>query len=170
MYLQDSRNLGHCLKSNVVKLLSVWDLKIVENIWVDNLRNICCSQVFHGRGFSLELLSRMALLNERIGIWWRWLDVSYRPKTCRQSFGLKQFIVKNYLLNQILTREVCHVTPINKCCGKKPSISHLRMFGCVTRAHISDDYKKKLDANSHTCIMMDYYEELKSYQLFDPVT
>ena len=58
-----------------------------------------------------------------------------------------------YILNQILTREVCHVTPIDKWCGKKPL----------------DDYKKKLDGKSHACIMMGYYEESKSYRLFDLV-
>jgi hypothetical protein len=34
-------------------------------------------------------------------------------------------------------------------------------------AHI--DCKKKLDAKSHSCIMMGYSEEFKDYQLFDPV-
>jgi hypothetical protein len=61
------------------------------------------------------------------------------------------------------------VTPIKKWSGKKPSIGHLRMFGCVAWAHISDNCRKKLDDESHSCIMMGYLKESKGYQLFDPV-
>ena len=75
----------------------------------------------------------------------------------------------NYLLNMIPTREVCHVTPIEKWCGKKTSIGHLRMFGCVSWAHILDDCKKKLDEKGHACIIMGYSKESKSYSLFDPI-
>ena len=73
----------------------------------------------------------------------------------------------NYILNQIPTRVVCHVTSVEKWCGKKPSIDQLRMFGCVVWAHFSDDCRTKLDAKNHACIMMDYSEESKAYQLFD---
>ena len=59
------------------------------------------------------------------------------------------------------------MTPVEKWCRKKPSINHLRTFGCVAWAHISNDYRKKLDAKSYACIMMGYYS--KSYQLFDLV-
>ena len=63
---------------------------------------------------------------------------------------------ENYLLNRIPTRVVYHVTLVDMWCGKKPFIGHVRMFGYVTLAHISDDCRKSLDAKSHACIMMGY--------------
>ena len=50
-----------------------------------------CSQVLLSRGLSLTLLNRTMLLNERIGLWWRWLDISNRPKTYRRSIGINLF-------------------------------------------------------------------------------
>jgi hypothetical protein len=66
-------------------------------------------------------------------------------------------------------KAVCHVTPVKKFSGKKPFGGHLRTFGCVTLAHNSKNYKNKLDAKSHACIMMSYSEEFKAYRLFDPI-
>jgi hypothetical protein len=43
------------------------------------------------------------------------------------------------------------------------------VFGCVSLAHISNDYRNKLDAKSHACIMMGYSEESNSYRFFDLV-
>jgi hypothetical protein len=33
------------------------------------------------------------------------------------------------------------------------------VFGCVAWDHIFYDFRKKLDAKSHDCIMMGYFEE-----------
>ena len=52
---------------------------------------------------------------------------------------------ENYLLNQILTRVVYHMTPVDRWCSKKPFVSHLRIVGCVVWEHISDDFINKLD-------------------------
>ena len=53
--------------------------------------------------------------------------------------------------------------------GNKSSVSLLRTFGCVTWAHINDNYRKKLDAKRHACIMMGCSDESKDYRLFDPI-
>ena len=94
MFLNDSRSLGHWLKSNVVDLLSVWYLTMVGNMWLDSLRISWFSEEFHGRGLSLTLLSRMAFLNERAKPLWRCLYVSYKSNTYRWNFGLNQSIVQ----------------------------------------------------------------------------
>lgn len=75
----------------------------------------------------------------------------------------------NYLLNRISIRETSQVNPVEKWCGKKYSIYHLKMFGCVSLQHIPDDYRKKFDAKTHGCIMMGYSKQWKAYQLFDPI-
>ena len=86
-----------------------------------------------------------------------------RAKDLTMKFWAEVVYYKNYLLNQILMRVVCHVTPIKKWCGKKPSIGHLSTFRCVSWQHILDNWKKNLDAKSHACIMMSYSKETKSY-------
>jgi hypothetical protein len=60
------------------------------------------------------------------------------------------------------------MTPLEKWSGRKPSVGHLKMFGCIVWAHILDDKRKKLDAKSHACIMVGYSDESKAYKLFDP--
>ena len=85
------------------------------------------------------------------------------------KFWVEAIYCANYLLDRILTRVVSFVTPVERWCENKPSIDHLRILECVAWSHISDDYRKKLDAKSHACIMMGYSEESKAYRQFDPV-
>jgi hypothetical protein len=59
------------------------------------------------------------------------------------------------------------VTLVEKWSGRKPSLGHLRTFGCIEWDHILDDRREKLDANSHACIIMGYFEELKAHILFE---
>ena len=53
--------------------------------------------------------------------------------------------------------------------GWKPSIKHLRTFGCVSWVHISDNCRKKMYAKSHSFIMMGYSDDSKSYRWFFPL-
>ena len=92
-----------------------------------------------------------------------------QDKDIMTKFWVESIYYDNYLLNLVLTRVVSSMTPIKKWCGKKPSVSHLRTFGCVTRENIFDACKNNLDAKSHACIMIGYFEKSKSYQLFDLV-
>lgn len=81
----------------------------------------------------------------------------------------KAIYCSNYLLNRISTQFVPSMTPVERWYGKKSSVGHLRVFGFVSRAHILDDCRKKLDAKSRSCILMGYSEESKAYRLFDPI-
>jgi len=46
-------------------------------------------------------------------------------------------------------------------------IGHLINFGCIAWDNIPNEKRKKLDAKSHACIVMGYFEESKAYILFD---
>lgn len=93
-----------------------------------------------------------------------------QAKELPTKFWVEVVYYSNYLLNLILTRAVSDMNPIKKWSIRKPSISHLRTFGCIARDHILYDCRKKLEDKSHACIMSGYYiEEFKSYQLFDLV-
>ena len=57
--------------------------------------------------------------------------------------------------------------PVKKWNGLNPFVGHLKTFGCIGWEHINDEYRKKLDANSHACIMMVYFDESKYDRLSD---
>ncbi|KAL8087732.1 hypothetical protein AgCh_037766 [Apium graveolens] len=50
-----------------------------------------------------------------------------------------------YLLNRCPTKSVRNKTPNEAWSGSKPSVGHLRIFGCIAYAHIPDQKRKKLD-------------------------
>ena len=74
-----------------------------------------------------------------------------------------------YTLNRILSR-TGNVTPYETWYGRKPDISHLRIFGSKMYIHIPDESRQKLDAKSFQCIFMGYCDTSKAYRGWDPVT
>jgi hypothetical protein len=44
-----------------------------------------------------------------------------------------------YLINRCPTAGVHSITPEEAWSGRKPNLSHLRIFGCVCYAHIPDE-------------------------------
>ena len=50
----------------------------------------------------------------------------------------------------------------------KPDVSHLRVFGCSSYAHIAKKERKKLDMNAKRCVLVGYVTEVKGYHLYDP--
>lgn len=50
-----------------------------------------------------------------------------------------------YLLNRLLTRVTLGITPIEIWSGIKPSVSHLKIFGCVYYYHVPSSRRSKLD-------------------------
>ena len=49
------------------------------------------------------------------------------------------------------------------------SVFHLKVFGCVSYAHVPDELRKKLDNKGHKCIFVGYSEDKKAYKLYDPI-
>ena len=52
----------------------------------------------------------------------------------------------------------------------KYNVAHFKGFGFVAYAHVTDVLRRKLDNNGHKCIFVGYFEDTKSYRLYDPVT
>ena len=52
----------------------------------------------------------------------------------------------------------------------KPSVSHFRVFGCISHVHVPDNRRVKLDNKSHKCIFFGVSDESKVYRLFDPIS
>ena len=51
--------------------------------------------------------------------------------------------------------------------GKKPKVSHLRMFGSDPYAHVPRHERTKFDMKTHKCIMVGYGDVTKGYRLYD---
>ena len=63
-----------------------------------------------------------------------------------------------YLLNRSPTVTVQDKIPEEAWSGTKTSVSHLRIFGSVTFAHIPNELRRKLDKKSDICIFNGYSE------------
>ena len=50
------------------------------------------------------------------------------------------------------------------------NVSHLNFFDCVAYDHVPNELKNKLDNKGHKCICVGYYEDTKSYKLYDLFT
>lgn len=63
-------------------------------------------------------------------------------------------------------------TPYELWHGRKPSIQHLRVFGCIAYSHIPQKRlnNSKLSNRSRLMMMIGYSEQMKAYKLIDPRT
>ena len=70
-----------------------------------------------------------------------------------------------YTHNRCPTRVVYGMTPEEAWSGKKPSISHLHVLGCIAYAKVPDEKRFKLDAKGIKCLMLGYCEGTRAYRL-----
>jgi transposase InsO family protein len=61
-----------------------------------------------------------------------------------------------YIMNRTPTVIVHGMTSKEKFTGKKPDVSHLRVFGCITYMHVPDEKISKLDPKADKCIFIGY--------------
>ncbi|MCO5559738.1 hypothetical protein L7F22_013340 [Adiantum nelumboides] len=62
------------------------------------------------------------------------------------------------------------ITPYESWYDKKPSVSYLRVFGCLAYAHIPQQLRGKLDDKAVKCIFVGYSSGSKGYRLYNPAT
>lgn len=86
-----------------------------------------------------------------------------------QKFWAEATSTAVYLRNISYTSTLKHKTPFEALHGKKPSVKHLRTFGCIAFSHVPKDERHKLDPKSRKAIMVGYGSETKGYRLYDPV-
>jgi hypothetical protein len=75
-----------------------------------------------------------------------------------------------YIMNRTPIAVVHGMTPEEKFTGKKPGVSHLRVFGCITYVHVPDEKRSKLDPKAEKCIFIGYSLEQKGYRCFNLYT
>ncbi|KAG8485451.1 hypothetical protein CXB51_021502 [Gossypium anomalum] len=75
-----------------------------------------------------------------------------------------------YLLNKLPTRAMKEKTPFEAWYGLKPSVSHLKVFGCVCYVLILAERRTKLERRSAPGIFIGYSSTKKGYRVYDPST
>ncbi|KAG6539068.1 hypothetical protein ZIOFF_004221 [Zingiber officinale] len=73
-----------------------------------------------------------------------------------------------YLLNRLPTKALGERTPFEAWMGRKPHLSHLRVFGCVAYVKNTTPHLKKLDDRSSPMVYLGVEEGCKAHRLFDP--
>ncbi len=75
-----------------------------------------------------------------------------------------------YIRNRCPTKALDSKTPQEAWSGRKPDVSHLRVFGCKAFAHAPNENPTKLESKSMPCVFLGYYEGTKAYRLMSVKT
>jgi transposase InsO family protein len=75
-----------------------------------------------------------------------------------------------YLLNRAPTKSVRGMTPYEALYKVKPSVEHLRTFGCIGHVKKVGSHLTKLADRSSEMVLIGYEQYSKAYRMFDPYT
>lgn len=75
-----------------------------------------------------------------------------------------------YLINKVATRTLNAQTPYEVFKGRKPSVKHLRVFGCLGYVKTEPPNLRKLDDKSRALVHLGTEPGSKAYRMFDPTT
>ena len=75
-----------------------------------------------------------------------------------------------YLMNLTPSKACKKSTPYEMWHKKKPSVAHLRIFGCIAYAHVPEELRQKLDWKAKKYMFIGYAEHFKAYRLLDMQT
>jgi hypothetical protein len=70
-----------------------------------------------------------------------------------------------YIRNRCPTQALEGMTPEEAWSGKRPCISHMRVFGCLAYAKVPDETRSKLDPKTTKCILLGYCVGTRAYKL-----
>jgi hypothetical protein len=73
-----------------------------------------------------------------------------------------------YVQNQLSHSALGFKTPEEMFSGKKPEVSHLKIFGCPVFVHISKEKRNKLDPSGKKGIFVGYCEVSKAFRVYIP--
>ncbi|KAL0556123.1 hypothetical protein IC582_004633 [Cucumis melo] len=90
-------------------------------------------------------------------------------KGLSNDFWVEAISTSIYLLNISPTKAVMNKTPFEVWYGKKPNVSHLRVFGCISYALVPSQVRQKLDKKSEKCLFVGYCTQSKAYRLYNPL-
>ena len=87
------------------------------------------------------------------------------------SYWAEAIATAAYIRNRMPTTAITeNATPYKKWYGKKPNVTHFKVFGCTAYAHIPDSQRQKLDKKADKLRFIGYSTKSKGYQLFNETT
>src|ERR1044072_8636729 len=92
-----------------------------------------------------------------------------RSKNLPKRLWAEAVTTSVYLLNRSPSKRLKGVTPEEAWSGRKPSVSHLRIFGSLCYRHIPEVRRSKLDGRSETLVLVGYHCT-GAYRLLNPHT
>jgi hypothetical protein len=74
------------------------------------------------------------------------------------------------MVNMSPSPMLVEMTPNEVWSGKKPSVAHLKVFGCDAFVHVPMEKRRNMDKKEVKCIFIGYKEGMKRYKLWDPTS
>jgi len=74
-----------------------------------------------------------------------------------------------HVINKLPQPRLEFVSPFEKLWNKKPTVSYLRVFGCVCYVFVPDHLRSKIDKKAVRCIFVGYDNQRKGWKCCDPV-
>jgi len=93
-----------------------------------------------------------------------------KGKNMSKEFWAEAVQCAVYVQNRCPHAKLNGETPHEAWSGKKPCVSHLKVFGSVAYAHVPAQQRTKLEDKSKKLVFIGYDEKTKGYKLFNPVT
>ncbi|MCO5553040.1 hypothetical protein L7F22_006560 [Adiantum nelumboides] len=93
-----------------------------------------------------------------------------KAKSLPHKLWMEAISCAAYVLNRCPTRALKTIIPYESWYDRKPSVSYLRVFGCLAYAHIPQQLRGKLDDKAVKCIFVGYSSVSKGYRLYNPAT
>ena len=85
-----------------------------------------------------------------------------------KSFWGEAVLTANYLRNRLPVKGIANGgTPYEAWKGRKPSLEHIRTYGCLAHVHVSSETRDKMDRVSQQGIFVGYHSS-KQYLVYDP--
>ena len=90
-----------------------------------------------------------------------------KQKNMPHEFWGEAVTTSAYILNRCPTKSLKLKVPMEVWSGKKPSVSHLRVFGSLCYNHIPDVKRTKLQDKSEVMVLIGYHST-GGYKLYNP--
>ncbi|UYV78903.1 hypothetical protein LAZ67_17000189, partial [Cordylochernes scorpioides] len=85
-----------------------------------------------------------------------------------QRFWAEAVNTAAYIRNKCYNSALGDKVPDELWSSRKPSVRHLKAFGCLAYSHIPTERRKKLDNRANRCILVGYSSQTKGYRLWCP--
>nr|XP_034194668.1 uncharacterized protein LOC117610925 [Osmia lignaria] len=85
-----------------------------------------------------------------------------------QKFWAEAVVMAGYIQNRTGHSATGGIVPLTFWSDRKPSVRHLKIFGCLAYAHLPSQGRRKLDDRAVECIFVGYATQMRGYRLWCP--